>query len=122
MTIGYLIELLKTHPEDVQFEQVMNVIAENYDYSPMQFINGIGDDQVINKSGENEGSCKLFAFAKMNGLSESETLTCFGDYYRNDVLQNKETDNHANIRTFMRHGWAGIHFENPALALKYPLS
>jgi hypothetical protein len=69
----------------------------------------------MNQAGSNEGSCKIFAFATTEGLSEAETLACFGKYYREDVLQNPQVSDHANIRTFMRHGWKGIRFEQSAL-------
>jgi len=118
MQVESMLEQIKANPKDVSFEEVMSVISEHYDYQPVLFTNGITGDQVVNKAGENEGSCKIFAFAKLHELSESETLACFGKYYRNDVLQNEEGDDHANIRTFIRHGWKGIAFEQPALVAK----
>ena len=50
----------------------------------------------------------IFAFAKLHDLTEQQTLHCFGDYYRVDVLQNRDGDNHQNIRHFMKTGWAAI--------------
>lgn len=117
-TLDNLLKSLKTHPEKIEFQDVMVTIAEHYNYTPVQFSNGTGDDLLINHAGENEGSCKIFAFAKLHGLSEKETLACFGKYYREDVLQHPQGLNHLNIRTFMRHGWPGIQFDNPALHLK----
>ena len=99
----------------VEFEDVIDVIDEYFDYTPTHFTNGHGHDTVNNQAGSNEGSCKIFAFATMQGLTEAETLACFGKYYRQDVLQHPEADDHANIRTFMRHGWKGIRFEQSAL-------
>jgi hypothetical protein len=113
-----LLSLLKSNPEDIEFQDVMSAIAEHYDYTPVQFNNGIKDDLVINHAGENEGSCKIFAFGELNGLTENETLACFGNYYREDVLQHPQGMDHLNIRTFMRHGWGGIQFESPALTPK----
>lgn len=49
--------------------------------------------------------------------SEFQTLNLFGEHYRKVVATPEETD-HANIRTFMRHSWAGIHFATPALQAK----
>ena len=118
MQVAEMLEQIKNNPKDVSFEEVMSVIGENYDYQPVAFTNGIEGDQVINKAGDNEGSCRIFAFAKLNNLDESETLACFGTYYRNDVLKNEEGTDHSNIRTFIRHGWAGIHFDEPALVPK----
>jgi hypothetical protein len=109
---------LKSNSQKIDFQEVMTVIAENYDYTPVQFSNGIEDDRIINSAGENEGSCKIFAFGQLQGLTENETLACFGKHYREDVLQHPAGTDHLNIRTFIRHGWGGIHFENPALTPK----
>ena len=117
-TLDRLLELLKTNPQMIEFQDVMTTINEHYDYTPVQFSNGTGEDLLINHAGENEGSCKIFAFAKLHGLGEKETLACFGKYYREDVLKHPQGLNHLNIRTFMRHGWRGIQFENPALSSK----
>ena len=111
-----LIQEINNQPEMVSFSDVIKVITNHYSYTPTRFSNGTSTDQTINEAGSNEGSCKIFAFAKLNGLNEQQTLTCFGDYYRNDVLDNPNADDHANIRTFMRHGWAGISFEQDALS------
>ena len=118
MQVEELLEQIKNRPNDVSFEEVISVVNANYEYTPVAFTNGIEGDQVVNKPGDNEGSCKIFSFARLHGLTEDETLACFGKYYRNDVLQNEEGTDHSNIRTFMRHGWAGIDFEQPALAAK----
>ena len=116
MTVEQLIQQLKDNPESVEFEQVMEAIAAGYDYSPTRFVNGLGEEKAVNEAGTNEGSCKIFAFAKLNGLNEQETLACFGRYYREDVLQYPDGSDHANIRNFMKHGWAGIAFEGEALS------
>lgn len=115
MTIDELLSQIKTQPNAVEFQDVIDCIEENFDYIPTHFSNGHGHDIVMNQAGSNEGSCKIFAFATTEGLSEAETLACFGKYYREDVLQNPEASDHANIRTFMRHGWEGIRFEQSAL-------
>jgi len=118
MSIQKLIHKIKTQPEAVSFNEVIDCIGSNYTYSPSQFSNGTTGDQVINTAGSNEGSCKIFAFAKLNQLDEQQTLNCFGNFYRKDVLDKPNGDDHANIRTFMRHGWNGIDFEQVALAEK----
>lgn len=115
MNIEALIEKLRSSPNTVEFTEVINCIAANYDYTPSRFSNGGDEDAVINDVGTNEGSCKIFAFASLNGLNEAETLACFGKYYRDDVLQHPEGTDHANIRNFIRHGWGGVHFDSPAL-------
>ena len=111
MTISIFLEQLCDAPEAVDFEATMAIIAEHYHYTPTAFRNG----EVTNAAGINEGSCKIFAFAQLNKLSEVETLACFGRFYREDVLGNPEGDDHANIRNFMQTGWTGIQFEGDAL-------
>jgi len=115
MTVDELIQQIKNKPETVEFDEVIDCIDEHFEYTPTLFTNGRGHDQVINQAGSNEGSCKIFAFATLEGLNEAETLACFGKYYREDVLQNPKGNDHANIRTFMRQGWHGIQFEQSAL-------
>ncbi|MET0115788.1 MAG: HopJ type III effector protein [Sedimenticola sp.] len=115
MNLEKLLHLLNASPHTVEFDDVMTVIADNYHYAPTRFSNGLHPDQVINEVGSNEGSCRIFAFAQHNGLNEQQTLDCFGRYYREDVLQHPDGDDHANIRCFMRHGWPGIRFEGTAL-------
>ena len=66
----------------------METIEANYDFTPVRFTNGT----VVNEAGTNSGSCKLFSFAKLHQLSKEETLACFGDYYRVDVLQHPDAD------------------------------
>lgn len=118
VTITQLLSQLANTSETVNFSQVIDVIHAHYDYTPTRFTNGEGESRVINEAGSNEGSCKIFAFAQLQGLDAEKTLNCFGDYYREDVLQNPEGSDHANIRNFMRFGWDGISFDNPALAIK----
>ncbi len=110
MTENALIKKLATQASGVTFYEVMDVVRENYIYSPVHFSNGMGDGAVQNPAGCNEGACRIFAWAKRQQLSESQTLHCFGDYYRIDVLSNPDGGDHANIRSFMKTGWAGIHF------------
>jgi hypothetical protein len=118
MTVQDLLKQLQTHPETVEFKAVMDTIAAHYNYTPTRFTNGSGVGQVVNEAGSNEGSCKIFAFAQLNQLTPEQTLACFGGYYRDDVLKNPDGNDHGNIRSFMQHGWNGIHFEQPALTAK----
>lgn len=112
------IQRIKATPNAISFDKVMEYIDEHYEYTPTGFTNGVKGDQVVNKAGQNEGSCKIFAFAKMVNLNERDTLACFGKFYLDDVLNNPNGDDHANIRTFIRHGWKGIKFEGEALVEK----
>lgn len=110
-----LIHALTWHPETVTFNDVMALLQTYYIYRPVHFSNGLGRSAVQNPPGKNEGACKIFAWAKRMNLSEHQTLHCFGDYYRQDVLLNPEGSDHANIRSFMKTGWAGIHFTDDPL-------
>lgn len=109
-----IIEVLKTNPESLVFADVIAFIDEHYNFTPTPFKNG----EVMNEAGQNNGSCKVLSFAKMNNLSLEETLYLFAEYYRNDVLQNPEGENHQNIRNFMKYGWEGVLFESKALVKK----
>ena len=111
MTLNELLTQINSTPELVQFKDVMSVIEQHYRYSPQAFSNGLGEDKVLNAAGSNEGSCKIFAFAQLQSLAVPQTLACFGDFYRKDVLEHPDASDHANIRTFIRDGWAGIQFE-----------
>ncbi len=111
MSVHSLIEKIKTSPEAIEFQEVIAVIDASYQFQPTKFRNG----NTVNEAGQNSGSCKVFSFAKLNGLSQEETLACFGAFYRNDVLQNPEGTDHQNIRNFIEFGWDGIEFEGQAL-------
>lgn len=102
----------------VDFQETMAVIAEAYDYQPTEFSNGV-QQPLINEAGRNEGSCKIFAFARLHGLNQIQTLALFGNYYRKDVLENPEGKDHQNIRIFMRDGWDGIVLKGDALTTKH---
>ncbi|MDB1124994.1 HopJ type III effector protein [Vibrio algarum] len=108
------LELLASAPNEVMFEQTMQVIDENFEFTPVSFVNG----ETENQAGQNNGSCKIFAFGQVLGLDESSTLACFGQFYRDDVLNNPNGHDHANIRNFIQHGWAGIRFDGDALTAK----
>jgi DNA-binding IscR family transcriptional regulator len=112
-TIAFL-EKLKQTPEAITFADTIATIEENYTFTPTAFQNGLQH----NAAGENSGSCKLFAFAKLQNLSQDETLACFGAYYFDDVLKNPEGTDHQNIRNFIKTGWNGIKFEGNALELE----
>ncbi|MCX7087621.1 MAG: HopJ type III effector protein [Methylococcales bacterium] len=107
--------------ENVSFEDTMAIIAANYHYQPTEFSNGLAEDKLLNQPGVNEGSCKLFAFAKCQQFDQAQTLRLFGDYYRIDVLGNPTGGDHKNIRHFMKYGWQGIDFKGDALvAIQQP--
>lgn len=109
-----LLEQLKNTPETIDFKEVIAYIDAHYDFIPTPFTNG----NTVNEANENNGSCKVFSFAKRNHLTREETLSLFGAFYRNDVLENPEGNDHQNIRNFITHGWEGISFEGEALKKK----
>ncbi|HYD94980.1 MAG TPA: HopJ type III effector protein [Noviherbaspirillum sp.] len=114
MKLNAFLKKLNDQPESVTFDDTMAAIAEHYDFTPAAFTNGA----LRNEAGQNSGSCKLLAFAQLNGLSKDQTLACFGAYYREDVLKNPEGSDHQNIRNFMRHGWDGVRFDSMPLQAK----
>jgi len=114
MNTEQFLKQLSAAPESINFEDTMACIDENYHFTETAFQNAI----LHNAAGENNGSCKIFSFAKQHQLSEQNTLHCFGDYYRKDVLENPNAENHQNIRNFILHGWEGIRFEDIALLAK----
>jgi len=110
-TLADFISQLSTDVEKVSFEQVMRVISENYRYTAATFTNG----DLLNEAGTNEGSCKIFYFAQLNKLTEQQTLACFGRFYRDDVMNNPQGNDHSNIRNFIQSGWQAIQFKSVAL-------
>lgn len=107
-----LLEQITTDPNSVTFQQVISTIDATYDYTPTTFCNGIGEQRLENTAGTNEGSCKIFAFANIHDLDSAQTLACFGDFYRVDVLLNLGGKDHGNIRNFLKYGWDGIAFDD----------
>ncbi|MCU4674866.1 HopJ type III effector protein [Catenovulum sp. 2E275] len=105
---------LKQQPATVQFADTMQVIEDNYVFTETEFKNG----DTVNAAGQNNGSCKVFAFAQIHQLNPEQTLALFGDYYRKDVLENPQGDDHQNIRNFIQYGWQGIEFKGQALTAK----
>ncbi len=92
----------------------MRIIDLSYNFKPSAFLNG----ETANEENQNNGSCKIFAFAKKHQLDVAQTLACFGRYYREDVLQHPGNTDHQNIRNFMKTGWAGIQFASEPLTAK----
>jgi hypothetical protein len=105
---------LSTEPDSISFQQTIALIDALYDFTPTAFQNGA----QFNAAGENNGSCKILAFALLHQLSEPQTLQLFGDYYRLEVMPDLKGNNHANIRNFMRTGWDGIEFHGTPLSGK----
>jgi len=113
MSIQEFKSKLKEKPNTIVFTETMQTIDANYNFTPTAFSNG----NIKNKSGENSGSCKLFAFAKLQKLTKKETLTCFGEHYQS-VINDPTGSSHQNIRNFMKTGFEGLSFNAEALKLK----
>ena len=110
MTVEALINKVK-QSEILSFAEVIATIDTNYSFTSSFFKNG----DVVNEENQNNGSCKVFSFAKMHQLSEKETLFLFGEHYQK-VLETPSDTDHQNIRNFMNFGWNGIVFEKEALS------
>jgi len=114
MKIETYLQQLQQSPSSINFENTMSVIDTHYQFTPTAFTNG----PLTNAENENNGSCKIFTFARLQNLTPEQTLHCFGDYYRKDVLQNPNGEDHLNIRNFISTQWAGISFKGSALMPK----
>ena len=69
-----LFEQLEKSAGEISFREVIAFIDAHYDFTPTRFTNG----STVNEANQNNGSCKVFSFAQLNGLSEEETLNLFG--------------------------------------------
>jgi len=98
---------VEMNADDLKFEEVMELLDENYESQYLEFKNG----DLLNKPGENEGSAKLLSYAAVSELDKETTLKLWGQYYR-EVLADPDGDSHQNIRNFMKTGWEGVPFEN----------
>ena len=63
--LNMILTQLKTSPETIDFKEVIAYIDEHFDFVPTKFRNGT----AVNEAGENNGSCKVFSFAKLKGLN-----------------------------------------------------
>jgi hypothetical protein len=111
MELDTFLKRLKETPGSIAFNDTIALIDAMYEFTPTAFTNGA----LHSEAGQNNGSCKIFSFARLQRLTPQQTLHCFGDYYRKDVLGNPEGSDHQNIRNFMKSGWEGISFEGEAL-------
>lgn len=112
--LDLLLYKIESEAQSVTFNEVIETVDATYLFTPTGFKNG----ETYNEANQNNGSCKVFAFAQLHDLSVEKTLHLFGDFYRKDVLQNPENSDHQNIRNFIKFGWSGISFEANALQSK----
>ena len=87
----------------ITFKDVIAHIDGRYHYTPIEFRNG----EMVNPAGINEGSAKVFSFARLHGLNQLDTLKLFAEHYK-AVLDTPDGTDHANIRNFMHYGWQGM--------------
>ncbi|WP_111308904.1 HopJ type III effector protein [Confluentibacter sediminis] len=114
MTLETFLNKLKQTPEAIEFHETINIIESHYEFTPTGFKNG----ELYNNVGENSGSCKLLAFAKLQGFTKNETLACFGKYYFEEVLNDPNGSGHQNIRNFMKTGFESLVFDDMPLKEK----
>ncbi|MDO8206800.1 MAG: HopJ type III effector protein [Gallionella sp.] len=114
MELNNFLQRLNDTPDSISFNDTVALIESLYQFTPTTFSNG----SLVSEAGQNSGSCKLFSFGLLQGLSQQQTLNCFGAYYRDDVLKHPLGTDHQNIRNFMVTGWAGIAFQDSALTPK----
>ena len=110
MTLIEFKNKLQNKAAKIDFKEIIELIESNYNFTPSAFKNG----DLENQSTENQGSCKVFSFAILEGLSKEETLACFGQYYT-EVVNDPIGTGHQNIRNFMKTGFEGLSFENETL-------
>ena len=103
----------KLNNKEANFNDVIQYIEDNYTYTASAFTNGNQE----NASDKNQGSAKVFAFAKLNNFSKDDTLKLFAEHYA-AVLENPNGTDHNNIRQFLENGWDGVKFENEVLVAK----
>lgn len=96
-----------------KFADVIAFIEARYQHTPTAFQNGA----QFNAATENQGSAKVFSFAKLEGLNQADTLSLFAEHYAS-VLATPEGTDHQNIRQFMQNGWDGVKFKGQALSVK----
>ncbi len=111
--IQHFIDSILNIPRSFCFQDFLNLIEEHYHFTPTAFQNG----KQYNAAGENNGSCKVFAFASLHQLSKEKTLLLFAEHYQS-VLQTPEAQDHSNIRNFMQFGWESLQLEGEPLQLR----
>ena len=111
--IRNFIERLRTTPETMHFAEVIALIDTHYSHTPTAFVNGT----ATNQASENQGSAKVFSFARLHELNQTETLHCFAEHFR-AVSYNPIGNDHQNIRQFIANGWQGVQLADTCLTVK----
>ena len=95
----------------MRFDDVINYIDDYYRYVPVTFGKG-GRDKGVGGNGK---SAKIFALAKLHGLSQLDTLKLFAEHY-DAVKSTPNGTDHANIRNFLHWGWQGFLMQDNPLS------
>lgn len=111
--IRTFLETLRQTPETIQFAEVIGLIDSHYNHTPTAFVNGT----ATNQASENQGSAKVFSFARLQDLNQTETLHCFAEHFRT-VSDNPTGNDHQNIRQFIADGWQGVQLPDTCLTAK----
>ena len=110
-TVSALLNAVNTGK--ASFDDVLSFINDRYSFTPTAFSNGA----LFNAAGENNGSCRVFAFAQLHNISALDTLSLFAEHYK-AVAANPIGTDHQNIRQFKKNGWAGFMLKGQPLKLK----
>lgn len=102
--------LYSIEQDNCTFANVIEFIDTHYHYIQVPFRNGV----LSNALGVNEGSAKVFGFAKLHGLNQLDTLKLFCEHYK-AVQATPLGQDHANIRNFLHYGWQGFYMSVNAL-------
>eukprot|EP01036_Dinobryon_divergens_P028116 gene28116-37011_t len=97
------VEKIKSGSIAPTLQETIDLIDKHYNYFEVPFTCG----DIVNKPNENTGSAKIFSFGLMTRLSVPQTLSLFGEVYRNLTPNGSD---HFNIRNFQKFGWAGVTF------------
>ena len=60
MEIVQLLRLLKDDTEEIEFNNVITLVAATHDFTPVKFKDG----DLVKEQGQSSGARKIFAFAK----------------------------------------------------------
>ncbi len=115
MNLAQFIQTLDENPDSLALDDTLAVIDSMYDFTPVAFSNG----DLHNAAGEAVRSCRMYAFARRHGLTEAQTLRCFGEHYR-EVLADPDGTSHRTIRIFMKTGFAGLRYSADPLRPNAP--
>ncbi len=62
----------------ISFKDVIEFIETYYQHQPIAFKNG----DASNEASQNQGSAKVFSFARLNNMSKEDTLYLFAEHYQ----------------------------------------